>query len=543
MSSAPQAGTPSAPRAKAPLRRVDPHRPLKKTIYPAVVGQGLRAAATVRVALWDRALRRVREVQEAQLLRMVRHAQDTAFGRRYGFSTIRRFEDYVSRVPIGDYDSFAPYLERMRKGERNLLVPEFVSYFGNSSGSSTQGQSKFLPISERQVRDQRRSASDVLYRYLVWRGEGEFTSGFTLGLFPPITMKKEGPVYITTNPSLQSQRMPAFTKPAHLPEEDIRRIDDYAERLSLIVERYFDHDVRAVAATTCWFSVLFDRLLEAARDRGYAVDSVTDIWPNLRVLIGGGVSPDPYMPVIRERVGRDDIVLIDTYNATEGGVYATSDYSGERGMLMIPDRGVFHELVPAEELDEAWPTRLPLWEAERDRLYALHVTTLSGLYSYRLGDLVRFPTIDPLRIEFAGRIQGCLSTTQELTTHVEIQASVEHALAAVGARSVDYGAGGDVGVEGTGLSRYVLFVEFDGEPPDLDRFRAAFDEELCRQNRVYREHRNGDIGILKPEIVSMPRGTVRAFLDRSSHGNLQAKFPRILDDKRKDMIRSMLASA
>ena len=123
--------------------------------------------------------------------------------------------------------------------------------------------------------------------------------------------------------------MPAFAKPAQLPDKEIREIEDYDLKLERIVERYFDHDIRAVAGTTCWFSLLFDKLLDLAREKkGYHVDSVREIWPNLRVLVGGGVSADPYLPVIRERMGRDDVVLVDTYNATEGGIFAASDHSG-----------------------------------------------------------------------------------------------------------------------------------------------------------------------------------------------------------------------
>ena len=520
-------------------RVVDPRRPLKRTIYPPVVGQAFRMTAEVRVRLWDRALRRLRETQEETLLRFLHHAQDTEIGRRYGFSTMRRYEDYRSRVPTGDYDSFSPAIERMRAGESNILVPEPILYFGNSSGSSTKGKAKFLPISDRQIKFQRGSAADSLYRYLVWRGESDFTRGFTLGLFPPTTMKKSGPTWVTTNPSLQSIKMPAFAKPAQLPDGDIREIEDYDRRLEQIVDRYFDHDIRAVAGTTCWFSLLFDKLLETARHKGYRVDSVSEIWPNLRVLVGGGVSADPYLPVIRERMGRDDVVLVDTYNATEGGIFATSDHSGAPGMLMIPDRGVFFEFVPVEEVDAPWPTRVPLWEVETDRLYAIHVTTPSGLYSYRLGDLVRFPSIDPLRIEFAGRLSGCLSTTQELTTHVEIQRSVEAALGATGTTSVDYGAGADVGVEGTARSRYVLFVEFAGEAPaDREAFLDAFDRTLCEQNRVYREHRDADIAILRPELVVLQRGAVRRFMADIGNHSVQTKFPRILDDERKTILRS-----
>lgn len=514
-------------------------RVLHRTVYPPVVGQGLRAAAKLRVALWDRALRRLRETQENQLLRMVRHAQDTEFGRRYGFQSIERYEDYASRVPLGDYDAFSPALDRMRQGERNLLVPEPVRYFGNSSGSSNGGKAKFLPISDRQVKHQRGSAADCLYRYLVWRGEGDFTSGFTLGLFPPTLMRREGPVFITTNPSLQSVKMPAFTRPAQLPEDDIREIPDYDTKLERIVERYYDYDIRAVAGTTCWFSLLFDKLLELARDRGHRVESVREIWPNLRVLIGGGVTADPYLPVIRERMGRDDVVLVDTYNATEGGIYACSDHSGEPGMLMIPDRGVFFEFVPVAELEAPWPTRKPLWEVEPGELYAIVVTTPSGLYSYVLGDLVRFPSVDPLRVEFAGRLSGCLSTTQELTTHVEIQRSVEAALLATGKKSVDYACGADVGVADSARSRYVLFVEFDGEPPsDREAFIDAFDQELKQQNRVYREHRDGDVAILRPELSALPQGSVRRFMTDIGNHSVQTKFPRIVDDARKSILRT-----
>lgn len=529
-------------------------RSLKRSPYPRGVGQALLVAARVRVALWDRALRDVEAAQTKQLRRIVEHAKNTTFGRRHGFADVKTWEQYAARVPVGDYDSHSPAFEAMRTGDGGILVPEKIKYFGNSSGSSTKGKPKFLPISERQVAFQRGSAADSLYRYLAWRGEDDFTGGYTLGLFPPTTMRREGPVFITTNPSLQSVKMPAFTKVCQIPEPEIREIADYDLKLEKIADRYLDHDVRAVAGTTCWFSILFDKLLGAARRRGRKADSVSDLWPNLRVLLGGGVSADPYLPVIRERMGRDDVVLVDTYNATEGGIYACSDHSGEPGMLMIPDRGVFFEFVPVEDASDlgalgagaggSWPRRVPLWAVETGKLYAIHVTTVSGLYSYRLGDLVRFTSTDPLRIEFAGRVSGCLSTTQELTTHVEIQAAVEHALARVPATTVDYGCGADVGVGGTARSRYVLFVELAGAqgPFDREAFARAFDEGLQQQNRVYREHRKDDVGILAPELVVLPPGSVKRFMKEIGNVSVQSKFPRIVDDDRKQLLRSYAQS-
>jgi len=142
-------------------------RPLKKTIYPKAVAQTLYAAARVRVSLWDRALRHVEESQTKQLLRITQHCKDTTFGRRYGFGDIRSYEQYAARVPCGDYDSHSAAFEAMRTGERGILVPEFIKYFGNSSGSSTKGKPKFLPISNAQIAFQHGSTTNTMFHYLM----------------------------------------------------------------------------------------------------------------------------------------------------------------------------------------------------------------------------------------------------------------------------------------------------------------------------------------------------------------------------------------
>jgi hypothetical protein len=376
-------------------------------------------------------------------------------------------------------------------------------------------------------------------RYLHWSGDtGMFGGGFTLGLFPPITMKQEGPVLITSNPALMNTKMPAITRPCYLPEDDVKRIANYEDKLGVIAERYLDHDVRAVTGTTCWFTLLFEKVLAAARARGRQARTIDDVWPNLRVLIGGGVSAAPYLPVIRDLVGRDDVTLVDTYNATEGGLYASSDFSGARGMLMIPHRGTFFEFIALDERERPSPRRVPLWEVERDRAYSIVVTTPSGLYAYELGDIVRFTSVAPLRIEFMGRLSGCLSVTQELTTHVEIERAVAHAVAAHPCKTLDFGAAADVGVEGTAKSRYLLFVEFQegSAPSDLGAFAAAFDEGLSAQNRVYREHRQGEVALLPPRVVPLEAGGARGFLSEVTRGNVQGKFPRIIDDTKKKLL-------
>jgi hypothetical protein len=513
-------------------------RDLVRSPYPPFVSRAVEVGAHVQVRAWDAALARLQKTQEATLAEILGHARSTEFGRKHDFARVRHHADFVRHVPVGDYDTFSPYIDRMRAGERDLIVPESVLYFGNSSGSSNHGKSKFLPITTRQIRHQQRAGADAALRYMNWSGDYDLFSGFTLGLFPPTTMRQEGPVLVTSNPALMMTKMPIFTRPVYLPEESVRVIPNYEEKLGVIADRYLDHDVRAVAGTTCWFTLLFEKVLAAARARGRSVRSVSEVWPNLRVLFGGGVAAGPYLPVIRELTGRPDITLVDTYNATEGGVYASSDFLGLPGMLMLPHRGTFFEFVRLEERATPGAARYPLWAVEKDRPYSIVVTTVSGLYAYELGDIVRFTSVEPPRIEFMGRLSGCLSVTQELTTHVEIERAVAYALSACPSTTLDFGAAADVGVDGTAKSRYVLFVEFQAgaAPADLKAFAAAFDEGLCKQNRVYGEHRKNEVALLPARVVPLASGGSRRFLEIVTKGNVQGKFPRIIDDTKKKLL-------
>ncbi len=534
-----------APSRRAPVHTTAPSATpgfaghgLVRSPYPRFVGQAMAVVARRQVRAWDAALARVKDAQEATLRSLVRHSENTNFGRAHGFSRVRDYEAFASQVPVGDYDSFSPMIERMRAGERNLLVPEAILHFGNSSGSSNQGKSKFLPIGERQIRFQQRAGADALMRYLDWSGDQELMTGFTLGLFPPTTMRQEGPTFVTSNPALMMTRMPLLSRPVYLPEGDVRTMASYDEKLSVIANRYIDYDVRAVAGTTCWFTLLFEKVLAAARARRRNVQTVSQVWPNLRVLFGGGVASAPYLPVIRELMGRSDVSLVDTYNATEGGVYASSDFSGAPGLLMLPHRGTFFEFVALADRGAANAKRVPLWEVEADKAYSIVVTTTSGLYAYELGDIVRFTSLQPLRIEFMGRLSGCLSVTQELTTHVEIERAVAHAVAKCPCTTLDFGAAADVGADSSAKSRYVLFVEFqDGAAPaDMGAFAAAFDEGLCQENRVYREHRRDQVALLAARVVPLASAGAPRIHAEVTGGNVQGKFQRIIADTKKKLL-------
>jgi hypothetical protein len=465
-------------------------------------------------------------------------AARTEFGRAHDLSGVRNHEDFVRRVPLRTYAEFEPYLERMRHGERNVLWPGLIKYWGQSSGSSnTAAQHKFLPISRRQIRWQQQAGFDVTARYVTASGDASLLGGFPLALLPPSTLKPDGPVFITNNPGLMQRFIPPPISYATLPRPPLRDIPDYEQKLTAVAQAYLDYDIRFVTGTTCWFSIFFDKVLEAAQDRGQRVRTISEVWPNLKVLFGGGIYVEPYRRVIAERMGRP-LVLMDNYNATEGGIFSATDRLGQDGMIMIPDRGVFFEFVPKEEHGKPNARRFPLWAVEPGVEYSVVLTTSSGLAGYYIGDSIRFSSLFPHRMEFTGRMTGMLSLTQELTSHLEIERAVAKATSGQDCTVVDFSAAAQVGVEQTGKGRYLLFVEFEKPPRDLQAFTEAFDKGLCEQNRVYREHRSSNVAILPPALVPLVPGGTRKFMQALGHTSMQQKFPRILDERKRDLLLS-----
>jgi hypothetical protein len=513
---------------------------LKRIPASAFTTPPLRALARARVTIWNSRARHPEAIQLSTLLKHCKTAANTEFGRAHDLANVKTYEDFKSRVPLRTYADFEPYLERMRKGERDVLWPGLIPYYGQSSGSSnTAALHKYLPISMEQIRWQQKAAFDLLSRYLVLSGDRSFTSGYNLALLPPSILKPESPgVNVGSNPGIMLRYVPKAAKRMAIPQLPIRDIPDYDEKLKAIAENYLDYDVRSISGTTCWFTVFFDHLLAVAKSRGRKVRTVGEIWPNLKVLFGGGVHAEPYRKIIEEKIGHS-IVLIDNYNATEGGIFAATDRLHENGMIMLPDRGVFFEFVPRAEHGKPNATRVPLWKVEPGVDYSVALTTSSGLFGYYIGDFVRFTSIFPHRIEFAGRASGVLSLTQELTSFIEIENSFTEACEQHDCTIVDYAASSEVGVDHSGKGRYVFFVEFDKQPKNLAEFTVTVDQVLCRQNRVYREHRSKEVAILFPRLVVLPTGTTRKFMDALGYSSVQNKFPRIIDEKRRDLLSSM----
>lgn len=411
------------------MRRESSHirPPLERVRGGAIAGPALWAAAKARVLQWDWVSKNPEAVQRETLMNHCRLAAETAFGRAHDLSRVRSYEDFRQRVPLRAYADFEPYIARLHAGERDVLWPGVIPYLARSAGSSeSPTKLKTLPVSRRQIAWQRRQAFDAVARYLTLSGDLGFPGGFTIGLLQPPVVEQRGDVGITSNPRLMQLHMPRISRAVSLPRSPVRDIEDYDAKFDAIADAYLDQDVRAVAGTTCWFSVLFDRVIAAARARGRSVSTVREVWPNLRGLVGGGVNAACYRSIINAKVGGPTF-LVDTYNATEGGILAVTDRTGDDAMAVLPDRGVFFEFVPRAEHGLSNATRVPLWQVEPGVEYSVAVSTASGLFAYLIGDVVRFTSVFSHRLVFCGRVRSEISIAHEMTTARQLEEAVRAA--------------------------------------------------------------------------------------------------------------------
>ena len=115
----------------------------------------MQLTATIANTLWSasnlpayarfrRALHQPEIAQQRKLRGYLEHNAHTAFGKAHGFDTIRSYEEFARRVPLADYDSFVPWIARIRRGETNVLTDGRVTHLIPTSGST--GARKLIPF-------------------------------------------------------------------------------------------------------------------------------------------------------------------------------------------------------------------------------------------------------------------------------------------------------------------------------------------------------------------------------------------------------------
>jgi len=483
-----------------------------------VIGRLLLARARRRLRALERAGREAGAIQRRTLLRLVRRAARTRFGRAHGFAEIRTIADYRARVPLQDYASLTPYLERARDRSPDETWPGVPAAFAMTSG--TTGGDKYLPQTAASLRSSLRGGGDAFAAYLARAGDAWLGRGRIAFLGGSVALQRlPSGIPWGDNTGILAARAPLWTLPFRAPSRAVLGLGDWEVKLEAAARDLAHRNVRVLLGVPSWSVLLLDAVERAAGT------SIRDVWPAWKGYIHGGMNFAPYASTFRKRAGAG-IVFVDTYSATEGGMLAVQDRSDDAAMAVLPDRNVCFELVPADDPDGP---RLLLDEVEVGVPYLVAVTTEAGLWSYRIGDVVRFTSVRPPRLLFVGRQRFFLNAFGEHVSQEELERAAAAAASVCRCEVREFAVLPEYPDARRTSGRHVWIVEFAQPPEDVERFARALDGEIARGNADYRAHRTGDVQLRPPAVRLVRAGTFYDWMKARGRLGGQHKVPRVLD--------------
>jgi hypothetical protein len=465
------------------------------------------------------------EVQRHWFEKLMRNARNTEWGKEHGYSSIRTQQDFADRIPVQDYESLKPYIERMMLGEKNILWQGKIKWFAKSSGT-TSDKSKFIPVSwEHHQKCLIQGSKDTLSLYYhnnpnanIFQGKG-IVMGGTSESFDKYPKTKYGDVS-----AIMLDHMPAVAKYFYTPDMKTALMKDWEPKIKRIAEITSQENVTNLGGVPTWTIVLFREILELT-----GKENILEVWPNLEVYIHGGVSFMPYQEQFQQFLPGNQVNFLEIYNASEGYFAIQSDLKQDDMLLML-DNGIYYEFVPSDEWAKDYPKAIPLHEVVIGQNYAIVISTNSGLWRYMPGDTVKFTSTVPYKIKVTGRTKHFINAFGEEVmienTDKALAMTCREMLASVQEYTV-----APIYIKGHKKGGHEWLIEFDIPPKDLKLFSQLLDKNLQKINSDYEAKRYKNMALDCLTIRHLPSGTFHNWLKGKGKYGGQNKVPRLANHR------------
>ena len=479
-------------------------------------------------------------VQHDTLLRLVRRATKTKFGRDHDFSRISSVADYQARVQVHDYEWFwSNYWKNVYPKLDDATWPGKVPYYALSSGT-TSGATKYVPVSREMVASNKKAAFTTTALFRHANPSAKLLTGkfFFLGGSTDLRKQPDGSLAGDLS-GIAGRELHEFLRPYTFPPPDAMLLTDWKEKVHRFAELSVKERITAISGIPAWMMVLFDKIKEIT-----GKSTVAEVWPDLRLIVHGGTSFAPFRDLFGETIGSDAVKYCEVYPCSEGFI-ATEDPRHQL-LRLVPDHDVFFEFIPFREfgddgiLHRDFPTRHTLADIEVGLQYAVIMTSCAGVWSYLVGDTICFESKNPPLLRFTGRTKFFLSAFGEHLIAEEVDKAVTHAAHVCRVNAPEHHVGPVFPAEPKQPGHHLYLIEFVPRgPSDLKLFASELDAELSRLNEDYVAHRIGDLTMLMPEVrVVKPGGFAKWMEQRGKLGG-QNKVPTM--DNTGTMTRDMTA--
>jgi len=464
--------------------------------------------------------------QQAQLEYLLDTASKTHIGQQYDFRSIKSAKTFGERVPVVDYEGVKPFVERLKRGEKDLLWPGDIKWFAKSSGT-TSSKSKFIPVSRDSLEMCHfRGGKDVVTLYLENNPESELFPGkcLVLGGSHQINSFNSDSYYGDLS-AILIENMPFWTQFLKTPDPSIALMSEWEEKLQKMTEATIDENVTSLAGVPSWFLVLLKNILAKT-----GKSNLLEVWPNLELFVHGGINFTPYREQYKALIPSAGMNYMETYNASEGFFAIQDDLSSE-GMLLMLDYGIFYEFMPLSDLGKEHPTTYTIDEVEKNKDYALIISTNGGLWRYLIGDTVRFVSLNPHRIIITGRTKHFINAFGEELIIDNAERGIEAACRKTGAVIREYTAA-PVFMSRNNKGRHQWLIEFEKKPDDISVFAKTLDEALKTINSDYEAKRYKNITLEQLEVIVAKDNLFMDWLAVRNKLGGQNKVPRLANNRK-----------
>lgn len=469
------------------------------------------------------------DVQMEWMHNLLASGADTEYGKTHGLSNIKSYEQFKNQIPLNDYETLKPYIERNRKGEQNLLWPTDIKWFAKSSG--TTDKSKFLPVSLEHLDGcHYRGGRDMVTLHCIHNENTQLFTGKNLALggsFKEDTFGEYQSFHGDVS-AIIIQNLPMWAEFFRAPDVSIALMDEWESKLEKIATTMMNENVTSIAGVPSWMLVLLKRILEKKK-----ANSIKEVWPNFEVYFHGGVSFGPYREQFKQLFGSDNVSYLQLYNASEG-FFGIQDQANSDEILLMLDYGIFYEF---KELSlQGMKPVICLDDVKVGIDYEIIISTNAGLWRYQLGDVVQFTSINPYRIIITGRTKQYINAFgEELMVH-NADNAIASACEKTHAQVKDYTVAPVYMSENAGAHEWL--VEFEKQPNNFEFFVALLDESLKKQNSDYEAKRYNNFVLHQPLVRNMPTNTFYNWLKANNKLGGQYKVPRL--SNKRDMVEEVL---
>ena len=460
------------------------------------------------------------QLQRQVLTHLLKAAKGTEYGREHGFATIKGYEDFVKYNPVNTYEELKGQIDRMRYGEADVLWPGRVKWYAKSSGT-TNDKSKFIPVSNEGLQKIHYAGGyDSVALYLRNNPKSRLFDGRALILGGSHAPNYNLPGSLVGDLSaILIENINPLANLVRVPKKQTALLSDFEVKRERIAREAMNKNVTNISGVPSWMLSVLNCMMEIT-----GKTHLEEVWPNLEVFFHGGVAFTPYRKQYEQLITSPNMHYMETYNASEG-FFGLQDDPADKSMLLMLDYGVFYEFQPMDGGDI-----VPLWGVEKDKNYAMLISTSCGLWRYMIGDTVRFTSVNPYKFVISGRTKSFINAFGEELIVDNAERGLAYACEQTGAEVLEYTAA-PVFMDANAKCRHQWLIEFSHPPRDIQQFAHLLDMKLQDLNSDYEAKRYKDITLQPLEIIQARKGLFNDWLKQRGKLGGQNKVPRLSNSR------------